>query len=316
MLLGAPRFGHETPDSPSYIKVAQYFRGEVELGQLRAPFAYRVVLPWLASQLPIKDLHIAFASLNIGFVITSYFLLLTIVGRLTSQPRAQTVSALLLVCSFPTLNYASGVLTDPALFFWLVASTWAFLSGRLLLLTLAVLIGTLTRESAAIIAIAAGLNLIVAGTPRGRYLSRFVCVTLAAGMGMLLPRIYLSDLPTFLWFPDSGRVFANLARPVSWATCFITAAPLLTAFVVSGHRTSWQALRKPSADIVFLLCVAAASTLLFLYSIVAAFMSGRFFWPLYIALVPLTALSCTHERGNVVTTLADRLFGATGPATQ
>jgi len=59
ILLSLPRFAHHTPNSKHYINLVRYYRGDLERHNLRTPFAYRALVPFLAARCPSDDFLIS-----------------------------------------------------------------------------------------------------------------------------------------------------------------------------------------------------------------------------------------------------------------
>ncbi|MGH7369832.1 MAG: hypothetical protein ACREIN_02985 [Candidatus Methylomirabilaceae bacterium] len=76
VVLALPRFGRHSPDSLRYLALAKYFRGEVAREELRGPFAYRPLVPFLAAQLPPGNLDFNFAVIKIAATVLAYLLLI------------------------------------------------------------------------------------------------------------------------------------------------------------------------------------------------------------------------------------------------
>jgi hypothetical protein len=119
-----------------------------------------------------------------------------------------------------------------------------------------------------------------------------ITITATTLLAALAGRWYFSDLPAYFWVPSWSRFMENMTRPVSWATVSLTLAPLLLLLAASG-RTSPPLPRRLRA---FSVSILIPGTLLVVYSITSAYMSGRFCWPLYLGIVPVLAWRFGGER--------------------
>jgi hypothetical protein len=314
LLLALPRFAHHTPDSQFYLDLAGYFRGEVERVQLVAPYAYRVLLPWLASIMPLENLDLTIASLNVLFTISAYVAFFWFLREILSTSVELKVALFVLVISFPTLNYSSAVLTDPLGFLLFLLAVYALLKERFLAFSLLVAIGVLARESVLVLSAAAVLYLLLTRKKKFDKSTWFTlgAVVLIPLLAFIAPRIYFADLPSYFWVPSVSRVVSNLVTPVAWATLLLTAAVPVTLLLIGIRRTGLAFLSDPDPQKrLTLLTVTLVSTLLLLYSILTAFMSGRFFWPLYVTLIPMAVMASreTSLFNNWLGPAAETTFG-------
>ena len=300
VLLSLPRFAHQTPDSAHYEALSRYFRGEVAVDALETPFAFRPALPWLAAQVPMANLSHAFASINLLFTCFAYLLFIPLWKRLLDS-RAEVNAALLLaVVSFPTLNYSTAVLTEPAAILSLTLGSIAILEGRWFLLMLLFAAGILVRETFLFLLPVAwfweGF-----GAMNRSWWARRIAVTAIALFFFLLPRYCFAEAGGHFWYPGLRHVVGNLTRPVSWATSLLTLGiPLLLAIYGlfhSGGRAMCAVLPPRKA---YLITYLASFLVLAMYSVLSAFMSGRFFWCFYPAFVPAALIlsrgTPLHER--------------------
>jgi len=300
-LLALPRFAHHTPDSKHYIELSKYFQGNLSKESLHPPHAYRIMTPYLASHGPSKDLNNNFAIINLIFTIFAYFMFYIYLKELFMHEREIQLGMLLLVFSFPSFNYASGVLTDPAGFFFFVLGTYLLLKKHFFFFSLVTSIGVLAREAILSLVLAFIIYSV------SRYLFRIspklnlqvLLFSIPPIVSYLLIRTFLSDLPHYFWYPSIHRVLSNIIRPVSWTTFLFTlSTPLiiigLGLYQKKSEVISEISLRFPRDSIMLLASIATACIVLILYSILTAFMSGRFVWPFYTILIPLAVL-CINQ---------------------
>tara|TARA_R110001592_G_scaffold207801_3_gene458768 strand:- start:463 stop:816 length:354 start_codon:yes stop_codon:yes gene_type:complete len=108
-------------------------------------------------------------------------------------------------------------------------------------------------------------------------------VTLATLLAALASRWYFADLPAYFWTPSWPRFLANLTRPVSWATVLLTLLPLLLLLCLPGKNN----VPLPRPTRAYIIAMTLPCLALMAYAMSAAFMGGRFCWPLYLPLIPL-----------------------------
>ena len=285
VIMTLPRLAHTTPDSAYYIALTCYFKGQAGRDELVAPFAFRWVVPWLASWLPDTSPAMALALCSvIAFAGTA--LCLDRLLRTLNAPRAGANTGLLaFLLSFPALNYGGAVLTDSAGMLVLAAAVCALVERRFLLLGLVLGAGAGVRETTLLML--PGLVLYLALERDKKGLLAAGPIVLATLMATGMPRWCLFELPAYGWQASWSRFTENLARPISWTTVSLTLVPILLVALPGLLR--W----REQASIVrhFVLALGLPGLALLSFSTTSAFMSGRFAWPLYLVLVPLVAFN-------------------------
>ncbi len=285
IILGLPRFGHTTPDSIYYIELVEYFRGRLPLSELHSPFAFRWALPWLAAWVPGGSPAMALTLCSLATTVVAYGLFGRLLLHLGVAGRAWRFGMATLVLSFPTVNYGTAVLTDSAGFLVLCAAAWALLERRHTLLGIVLVAGVCVRESSLVILPALWLFFALERDRKGLVIA--LCLSLVTLLSVSATRWYFAELPAYFWAPSWGRFTANIARPVSWATVLLTLAPV--GLLAMAGAPQFRGLPRRSRN--FLIAFGVPLLALAIYGALAAFMSGRFCWPLYLVLVPLAALA-------------------------
>jgi len=282
-LLALPRFAHTTPDSVYYTDLVAFFQGLLPRDALQTPFAFRWAVPLAASRIPGVGPEVAMALCSVAATIAAYLVSVQLWAGLLARQSQLAVAALLLVVSFPTVNYASAALTDAAGFLVLAAACHALVHNRFVSLGLILALGTGVRESTLLMVPALWIFLWI--QPRPRWVLTAAVLSLSTIVAALATRWYFADLPPYYWTPTWARFAANMARPISWATVLLTLAPLLLALAVCPGRCPPMSARLRALVLALLI----PGLLLLASSLATAHMSGRFCWPLYLALAPLAA---------------------------
>jgi hypothetical protein len=321
VVLALPRFGRRTPDSQHYIAVAEYFRGEVAREELRGPFAYRPLVPFLAARVPPANLDFNFAVINVAATVLAYLLFIPYLKRFVTSPTELNVGMLMLVVSLPTPNYASSVLSDPVGFLFVVIAVFFLLDEHYLRMTVAISLGVLARESLLTVALASAIDLVLrASGGEGRRWRRVVTLLplvsvppIAVFLGV---RAYYSDLPTtFSWTPSLRGFIRNISQPkLGWITFLLTLGPPLLLCLAGFRQSGIRELKgfgEREARFLLSLTVVGVAYLIYSNIIRTAYMSGRFVWPFYTALIPIAVRigSRTTLFTRWLGPLSDRLFG-------
>ena len=321
VVLGLPRFGRHTPDSRRYLAVAKYFRGEVPRERLSRAFASRPLVSFLAARLPPANLDFNFAVINIAATVVAYLLFIPYLKRFVTSSTELNVGMLMLVVSIPTPNYGSSVLSDPVGFLFVVIAVSFLLNEQYVRMTVAISLGVLARESLLTVALASVIDLVLGAW--GREAKRWKRVWTILPLVSVPPfavflgvRAYFSDLPAYLWWTPSLQGFIrNISQPkLGWITFLLTLGPPLL-LCVAGFRQSGirglQAFGERQARFLLSLTVVSVAYIIYSNIIRTSYMSGRFGWPFYTALIPIAV---RMGNGTALFTkwlgpLSNRLFG-------
>ncbi len=321
VVLGLPRFGRHTPDSRRYLAVAKYFRGEVARETLSRTFASRPLVPFVAARLPPANLDFNFAVINIAATVLAYLLFIRYLKRFVTSSTELNVGMLMLVVSIPTPNYGSSVLSDPVGFLFLVIAVSFLLNEQYLRMTVAISLGVLARESLLTVTLASVIDLVLGAwgreTKRWKRVWTIVPLVTVPPIAVFLGvRAYFSDLPAYYWWTPSLQGFIrNISQPKhGWITFLLTLGPPLL-LCVAGFRESGirglKAFGERQARFLISLTVVSIAYLIYSNVIRTAYMSGRFVWPFYTALIPIAVRM--GNRSTLFTRwlgpFSDRLFG-------
>ena len=102
-------------DVRQYINYTNFFKGQSEKFQVKAPFSYRPLLPFVASKLPFN----AMTSINIINIVSLLFAMLILFRILNLYDidfKYCLLGCSLFVFSFPTFYYGAVGMTEPLLF--------------------------------------------------------------------------------------------------------------------------------------------------------------------------------------------------------
>ena len=225
-----------------------------------APWSYRLLVPWLASLLPLAPL-VALRVVSLAATLGALAGVLRIVEHVGGDRRA---AALLFATSFGVVAFGASGYTEPAVLCALAWGTWAVLAGRWEVFAVALGLGTLVSEKAALL-------LLVAAASRPRWALG------GAGLFVLLQLVVRGGVGE-IWAPSVERISSTtgLGR---WVRIALTlGVPALLA--VPRLRNA------PRPLVVGLTGVAA----LLVYAVVAARVDGRFALLALPFTVPVAAL--------------------------
>jgi len=324
IFLGIPRFAHHTPDSRHYVNLAGYFQGEVHKEQLLKPYASRILVPYMATLLPLDNLNTSMALINIGATISAYLLFIIFLKELGMTTRQVQIGTLVLVVSFPTFNYSSGVLTDPAGFLFFVLGCYFLLKENYNLLSFTAAIGILARESIVLLVLISVIDILLRFFYRPRETQEFSQVLKNLLLVSVIPLVtffaaksYLfHDVPTnFNWGVSLQFFLENIRESkMGWLTFPLTLFPPLLLLFYGIGQGGWRHISTLHSRIkIMLSAITAVSIMYIIYSncIPTAYLSGRFVWPFYCVLIPVSVLAIQQTNlfrkwGESIT---EKLFG-------
>ena len=268
------RWGGTVEDSLAYFNTARYLRGEIGPEQLRAPFPYRLLVPYLASQLP-GDLRNGFASLNWFFMTASALMITISVDRLQMGRTRAILAGLALLVSVPTFWYAPYLLVDPGSICARAAFVLAVVTGQPWLAALAGIAGTAIREENIL------LLVWLVAMREIRLLPGLGVIALAGAWLLLVRWSLVTGLPSYLWvasYANLVNVFRDTRSLMSMAGAASLVLPL--AFYACLRPVTGTAKLR---SLILLLALPP------LYAALSVRVDGRIIWSLYPMLLPLAA---------------------------
>ncbi|MES2898565.1 MAG: hypothetical protein V4723_02500 [Pseudomonadota bacterium] len=268
------RWGGTVADSLAYFNTARYFRGELPLSALEAPFPYRSLMPGLAALLP-GELHNSFAILNWLSVSAAALMASMTLVRLELPRERAIAGGLMLILSVPTFWYAPYLLVDPGSLCARAAFVLAVVAGQPWLAAGAGLVGTAVREE--------NILLLVWLVAARRIAPLPGLLVLAAGASWILTvRWYLiPGLPSYIWTPGLDKVLRTLGDQRAMLS-LAAGAGVVLPLALLGMRRAAPRLRP-------LLGLLALMALPPLYAFLCVRVDGRAIWGLYPFLIPFAA---------------------------
>jgi hypothetical protein len=296
ILIGCIRFGTQTPDSANYIALTEFFKGTRDTLP-PAPFAFRILPAIITAILPIERIETAYAVMSLVFTVGAYFLFIFLLDHFKLDAQTKSIALFLMVFSFPTVNYSSRVLTDPVGFFLLTVSFIFLVSYRYYFFIIAVAIGVMAREANLVIlpvlwfyyAAAKKLNL-----PH-RPSIYHILVSLAPLVIVVAIRYIFREAGHYIWVFSLPHMLSKF-RIDTVSTFALTILPPLILilygyFYGSARKILSLQMIKSSRLVFFTVPYTLLCIVLIIYSTLTACISGRFVWPIYLTLIPFTAIA-------------------------
>jgi hypothetical protein len=273
-------------DVAGYVRLVEYYRGTTPADSLIPPYCYRPAVPFIASTLPFDPLT-SINLINLVCLFLSVLVLDRILRRIGYGVGARTAGELMSIISFPTFYYGTIGFVDPVAVLAITLGIFLTLRGERFLLFVCLVLGTLAKETNAVIALLPGIWGWVRGWPRRRIAVQFALLVAAALVTAFCARA-LSPYPERGWFlaPQPRIILENLSRPRALLSLGLTLGlPALFSLVAAVRGGVSQRLGRQLLQ--FFVAGAGTSVVLYLYSLVGAWADGRVIWIIYPFLIPV-----------------------------
>lgn len=290
-------------DAVDYLYAVKYYRGELDRKELKTPYVYRILVPYLASFLPIGDPLTALNIMNIILFLISisffHFLLL----ELGLSKQYAMFGIYLFSISFFTFYYLTFGNVDSGVVLFVIIGLNAIIKRNNLMFLAALLCGVLVKETAFILIPFYFIyqfyfrhSIKIKAPDILFYISVFIVPFLA----MTFIRIVFSDLPQYFWTPSMDLILSNLVRVKAYFSPLLTLGIPGLASGVFIYLYFKKRLRIKFTDsfddstqhklIKYFVTIFFVSSLLGMYSYLAAVADGRSFMPMFIVSIILTVI--------------------------
>jgi len=276
------------PDVDKYVNMVEFFRGNASISDIPQQFRSRLITPLLASLIPL-DSYFSLSIISISFTLLSVLLFYYFLRSLEYNNKLQILGTLLFMIASPTLIDGSVPMTDSTGLFFVLLSLNIFLyfedKFRADLLNGIILsVGMLAREAVLfIVPVLIIWRIIDEKIDRKKLLIDILLLGLMPTVSLILVRIIIPT--SYTWSIDFSRIDSNISNLFE-ALCLATIAQLTLLSVVGFFGNAKNIFKK--SKIVWKLVFGILSFLLYIgYVLLSASISSRFFWPLFIFVIPL-----------------------------
>ncbi|OGU56448.1 MAG: hypothetical protein A2X64_03285 [Ignavibacteria bacterium GWF2_33_9] len=300
--------GELTIDQQNYLHFVQYFRGEVPLDSVHAPYSFRPLIPFTASLMPFSDAMTSINLVNTFSVMLTVLLIILTLKKLGYSFGIRICGALLYVISFPTLYYSTTGHIDATSTMFLFAIIWARISGEDIWLILFFILAALAKETSIILFPFLFLHLYFHNNPSARFTfsSLFKCLKIPAQkenrniyfifwIAFILYFVttiiarkafgMFGDGSDYVWFPSAEHLADNIFRSKTYISLIISFGfPGLFALLYISKKH----IVKKAVFNAFIIGMCT-SLLMWVYSYFSAWADGRFIWTAYPFMIPLAA---------------------------
>lgn len=276
-------------DSAQYIAMTLYFRGEQSIDELRPPFTYRPLIPFIASLLPFKAMT-SINIINLTAMIIALIFMYKILVWLKLDFIYCIIGCSLFVISFPTFYYTTIGYIDPALICLLIVGLYFILKKRWTSLIIILIIGAFVKETAIILILITVSSFAITRKFKQKQLLLLSTISIVFLISYYFARMIIPVNPIIGWTPSFNRLLYNMSRPRSWISFFLSfGIPGVLSLMIYRYKST-DSFHNRSSEITVLITGLIISILLFGYSMLSAHADGRFIWTSYPFSIPLAVL--------------------------
>lgn len=285
-------------DSARYITYVYYLRGNARFDDLRVPFAYRPLVPLLASLLPFEAMT-AINIINFLSLLIAAILLYHLLYFIGFSFYYAILGSFIFIVSFPTFYYGTVGCVDPVLILFLTMGLCFLFKKKWAYLILTVVLGLLVKETIVILIPVSVTFLILNHEPWKLKSAMLLIIYLGT---MLVLRFVFRDLAGTNYLQVSFRSFlSNLRVRALLSTVLTFGIPgLLSLSLLLRYSVVFKGVDKPMPlSLLFPLVEGVLlSVALSFYSMFSAHTDGRFIWPSYPFSIPLSLWALEHLKSR------------------
>lgn len=279
-------------DAIRYINMTDYYKGTADPEILIPPYTTRVLVPFIASKLPLaSDTSINIINL-ISMILSLYILYYTLVFY-KLPTRFVYSGCFLYVFSFPTFYYGTVTYVDAVLLFFLFLSFYFILTGRMIFLILTLILGTCVKESMLLIIPVFFVNsFLMKNKLTSVFLKTFTLLIIYFLTIYFLHMIKPNKL-SYLWFPSYEVFISNVIRPRTFLSFILTLGipGILSVLLIIYYFIKEKTILKNNLTLITGVII---SFCLWSYSVISAYSDGRFIWPSIVFSLPLSMIFLNH----------------------
>ena len=276
-------------DIEQYETYTEYFRGKYKAGsELEGPFAYRPLVPFLASFLPYDALT-SINLVNLFFLIFALFPLNGLLKLFNLEGNYFLLGGVLFVFSFPLFYYGTSGYIDSVLISFMIAGTFLILSEKFILFFITFICGMTVKETIVIlIPVFAGYLFFQNKFPLKKKLVLVISLVIIFGAGMVLLRKLTPGAESYLWYPSFNILLDNIIRSKTYLSILLTfGLPGIGSlfFIYNLFRRKVKLTNEAP-----LITGVLVSILISSFSLFAAYADGRHLWTSYPFTIPLALI--------------------------
>lgn len=281
--------GSKPFDIEQYETYTEYFKGDKEKGsEMEGPFAYRPLVPLLASFLPFDALT-SINLVNLLFLIIALYPLAGILKLFKLDGNYILIGELLFIFSFPVFYYGTSGYIDSVLITFIMFGTYLILKEKLFLFFLTFIAGMSVKETIIILIPVFTFYLFFQKKILlRRRLMLFLLLIIIYLAGMFFLRKLTPGAESYIWYPSVNIFIKNLTRVKTFLSILLTfgfpgIGSLLFTYKLIRNRASYTKELILIMGVIFIMLIS-------LFSLFAAYADGRHIWTSYPFTIPLSVL--------------------------
>lgn len=295
LLIGPIFFAdYPIPDKKHYIALVEFFRGEGAFTEAGAPWRGRILVPLLASIIPLEA-TISLRIVSILFSLSCIFLYYVILSQLKFKTKERFLGVFIFIIAVPFITIGSAPLTDSAGLFFILFSVYIYYhvkdnTKKFVFIGILVAIGILARETVIFIIPAVLIwEMIDSGLNIKQLIRNIILIGIIPLCSFLLIRIIVPrDLISRSL--DFARLIENLTVETFEATTLATIGQL-SIIIIIGIFGNFSKILKKSKEIWKLIFAAGVFLIELAYAYLFETIGNRFFWIYFIFGIPFLLYS-------------------------
>lgn len=270
-------------DARYFIAYVEYFRGDVLSDVIRPASNWRLLVPLVASVLPLSPLS-AINVTNQLLLLLSLVILYQSMLLVGINKGYVWLGLMLFILSFPTFYYTTIGYIDPGVMFFVSICIYAVLAQKVAMLILGFTIGFLAKEAIVVVIPFAVVYQFMQGKPKKAIGLAILLTVLYVALSYLV-RQYAYITPgeknNLFWVANSSNILLNINRINSLL------APILSLGLVGflyALTIKYQTIIKSPLQLATLALVVTAIAM-YAFAFITTFADGRPFWLAYYPMI-------------------------------
>jgi hypothetical protein len=197
----------------------------------------------------------------------------------------------MLVISFPTVNYSSGILSDPSGFMMLIIACYLLSRKYYYLLSPVICLGIMTRDTLIAMILVTIIYICLNKETTYKKIIKILFISIPPILVLYGIRTYFSDIPDT--FPaDTNILLKDIMKIRGFIiTVILTIFPILSLILISMKYKGLQLIKNIDKEQKILLFAIGSVNIVITIMLLYIYMSGRYVWPLYPVLIPLAVIA-------------------------
>lgn len=283
-------------DIHNYVQFSNFFKDQVPLDSVLAPYSYRPLVPFVASLLPSTSLK-SISQVNVFALLISVICIYFILKRHGFRFGLRILGCLLYIFSFPVFYYGSAGYIDATALSIIALIVVATVYDQYLLLPVLFVAAAFAKEVTIVSLPFVALWMYLGNESKQRKRKALTILFLSLVLfvvTILYSRATFGIEKGYLWIPALSHLKDNVLRLKSYFS-FVLSFGVVGILGIAAFMKDYRNSRSEKSLFYYLkayrftphIASIAAASALSAYAFVAAYADGRYFWTAYPFLIPL-----------------------------